>query len=94
MTVQFTERATRKPARFPNRIREYRVASGISQRELGLRVGFGRSVVSQWERGHVLPSLPNVFRLAKALDTLAESLYFNLYSAASRRMVPPDSAHS
>ena len=84
MTVQQTERIHRKAARFPNQIREYRLKLGISQRELGKRVGYCRSVISAWERGNILPSLPNVFRLAKALDTLVESLYLTLYSRVSR----------
>jgi putative transcriptional regulator len=87
MPLQFTPRRLRKPARFPNRIREYRLKAGISQRELGALLGLGRSVVSAWERGRILPTLPNAFRLAKALDTLAESLYLGLYMNASRAKV-------
>lgn len=84
MTVQHTPRATKSKPRFPNRIREYRLTKGISQRELGRRMGFCRSVISDWERGNILPSLTNAFRLAKALDTLAESLYLSLYSCGVR----------
>lgn len=84
MTVQHTPRATSKRPRFPNRIREYRLNKGISQRELGCRIGFCRSVISDWERGHLLPSLANAFRLARALDTLAESLFLGLYAGSSR----------
>jgi len=84
MTVQHTPRATTKRPRFPNRIREYRLQKGISQRELGRRVGFCRSAISDWERGRLLPSLANAFRLARALDTLAESLYLGLYACGAR----------
>lgn len=86
MTLQLTERIDRKVGRFPNRIREYRLKAGLSQLELGRRVGLERSVISEWECGRILPTLPNVFRLAKALDTLAESLYLNLYSGISRKV--------
>lgn len=85
MTVQHTQRATATPPRFPNRIREYRLQKGLSQRELGRRIGYCRSVISDWERGFMLPSLRNAFRLAKALDTLAESLYLGLYAMSSRQ---------
>ena len=91
MTVQQTERIPRKASRFPNQIREYRLKVGISQRELGKRVGYCRSVISAWERGNILPSLPNVFRLAKALDTLVESLYLTLYSRVSRAVAKDNS---
>jgi transcriptional regulator with XRE-family HTH domain len=92
MSLEYTPRRLKKPARFPNRIREYRLKAGITQRELGALLGLGRSVVSAWERGRILPTLPNVFRLAKALDTLAESLYLGLYMNASRAKITTDAA--
>jgi transcriptional regulator with XRE-family HTH domain len=79
MAFQMTQRRTRIRARFPNAIREYRVARGLSQRALGTLVGRSRSMVSAWERGHYLPTLSSAFRLARALDTLAERLYWGLY---------------
>lgn len=82
MAFQLTQRRTRIRARFPNAIREYRVARGLSQRTLGTLVGRSRSVVSAWERGEYLPDLPNVMRIARALDTLAERLYWDLYRPA------------
>ena len=85
MPVQYTPRQPATPVRFPNRIREYRLKAGLSQKELGKLLGLGRSLISTWERGRTLPTLPNVFRLAKALDTLAESLYLALYTTVSRR---------
>lgn len=79
MAFQLTQRRTRIRARFPNAIREYRVARGMSQRKLGEIIGRSRSMVSAWERGHYLPTLSSVFSLARALDTLAEHLYWGLY---------------
>jgi DNA-binding XRE family transcriptional regulator len=76
---QFTLRRSRVTARFPNRIREYRLRAGLTQTMLGKLIGRGRPIVSAWERGCSLPSLPNVFRLARSLGTLAESLYAALY---------------
>jgi DNA-binding XRE family transcriptional regulator len=79
MTYQLTPRRTKRPARFPNAIREYRIQAGMSQRKLGRLIGRSRSVISAWECGRYLPSLKNVFRLARALDTLTENLYWSLY---------------
>lgn len=79
MAFQMTQRRTRSRARFPNAIREYRVARGMSQRKLAELVGGTRDMVSAWERGHYLPTLSNAIRLARALDTLAERLYWSLY---------------
>lgn len=36
-------------------------------------------MVSRWERGKTLPTVPNLFRLAKALNTFAEALYPDFY---------------
>ena len=70
------------PARYPNTIREYRVGAGLTQRELGERVGATRSMVSIWERGRSLPTLRAAFRLARSLDTFAEHLYQELFTQA------------
>ena len=80
MPMQQTPRICQRPSRHPNQIRHYRVAAGLSQTELGARIGRTRSVVSAWERGRYLPSVSNLFLLARALDTLVESLYWGLYT--------------
>lgn len=82
MTPQFTIRVGHLRPKFPNHIREYRLRAGLTQKSLGELVGKGRSIISAWERGRSLPTLPNVFRLARALATLAESLYAALYFPA------------
>lgn len=82
MPMQKTPRICQLPSRHPNQIRKYRIAAGISQSELGARIGRTRSVVSAWERGRYLPSTSNLFLLARALDTLVESLYWGLYTQA------------
>ena len=79
MPPQITPRPSRLSPRFPNRIREYRVKAGITQRKLGQLLGRGRDAVSAWERGLSLPSLPHAIRMAKLLGTLAESLYIDFY---------------
>jgi len=81
MTVQLTPRLSKKPARFPNRIREYRVRAGLSQKALGERLGTTRKVISGWERGLHFPAGPVIFKLAKTLSTLIESLYLAIYTA-------------
>ena len=79
MPLQLTPRRTAKPPRYPNRIREYRIRSGMTQRALAAALGFGRRTITSWECGRALPMLPNLFRLARGLDTLAESLYQDFY---------------
>ena len=79
MDFQRTPRRHRVPPRYPNRIREYRVKIGRSQQWLAQDVGRSVSMVSRWERGKTLPTVPNLFRLAKALSTFAEALYPTFY---------------
>ena len=94
MPIQQTPRLNQKPSRHPNRIRNYRIAAGLSQEELGVRIGRTRSVVSAWERGRYLPSVTNLFLLARALDTLVESLYWGLYTQARSTFVEDVPPHS
>jgi transcriptional regulator with XRE-family HTH domain len=94
MPIQQTPRLTQCPSRHPNRIRNYRIAAGLSQSELGARIGRTRSVVSAWERGRYLPSVTNLFLLARALDTLGESLYWALYTQARSTFAEDVQPHS
>ena len=80
MPPQITPRLARRAGKFPNRIREYRLKAGLTQRALGTLVGTGRSVISAWERGLAIPRLPTLFRLAKILNTLSEALYYSFYA--------------
>jgi transcriptional regulator with XRE-family HTH domain len=82
MPVQHTPRLARHAPRFPNRIRSYRLQAGLTQRGLAAQIGQRRASVSAWERGRHLPTAPNLFRLARALNTLSESLYWGLYTSA------------
>lgn len=84
MDVQLTKRVTRHAPRFPNRIREYRIKAGLSQRSLARLLGRGRNAVSSWERGQTLPNVPKLMLLAKVLATLAESLYIDYYCTRTR----------
>jgi DNA-binding XRE family transcriptional regulator len=81
MAPQLTPRLSDKPTRFPNRIREYRLRGGLTQKALGVLIHKSRKLISAWERGQQFPAGPVVFRLAKALNTLTESLYEQIYSS-------------
>lgn len=84
MPPQRTPRSSRRPVRFPNRIRQYRVKAGLTQRALASAVGRLRWTISAWEHGCNLPPVPDLFKLAKALNTFVEALYPGLYEAARR----------
>ena len=80
MPIQHTPRQSRHAPRFPNRIREYRLKAGLTQRKLAELLGRGRDAISSWERGLSLPNVPKLMRMAKVLGTLAESLYADFYA--------------
>jgi transcriptional regulator with XRE-family HTH domain len=50
-------------------IREYRESLAISQEKLADRCGFDRTYISMLERGRRNPTLINLIRLAKGLET-------------------------
>ncbi|MBI5467197.1 MAG: helix-turn-helix transcriptional regulator [Candidatus Kerfeldbacteria bacterium] len=81
MQCQMTPRDSKHEPRYPNAIREYRLAAGLGQGQLGAAVGRSRATVSGWERGLSFPRGIVLLRLAKRLNTLAESLYYDIYAA-------------
>jgi len=62
---------------FGKRVRELRVATGLSQEELAFRSGVHRTYLGGIEQGKRNPSLKNIAAIAKALGiTLAELFLF------------------
>ena len=47
-------------------IRDSRLLAGLSQGELGARVGKDRAQIARWERGSVQPSLETLRQLIRA----------------------------
>jgi len=60
--------------RFGARLREMRLARGLTQPEIGARVGTSASNISDLERGVKVPTLTTVARLADALDCSVSEL--------------------
>lgn len=58
-----------------SRLREERVARGLSQAELAARAGVSRQLVAAVEAGHNTPAVDAGLRLARALGTSVESLF-------------------
>ena len=94
MSTQHTPRASRHAPRFPNKIREYRLKAGLSQRKLASSLGRGKDAVSSWERGLSLPNVPRLMRMAKILGTLAESLYMDFYTTFPKDGEAPNAANA
>lgn len=61
-----------------NRLRKYRRARGLKQREAARILGLAdASSLSRWEQGVSLPSVMNMFRLAALYRTLVDALYID-----------------
>ena len=60
---------------FGQRLRAYRRAASLTQRELGLRAGMHRAYIGAVERGERNISIDNVERLARALRVAPQSLF-------------------
>ncbi|MDP9297694.1 MAG: helix-turn-helix domain-containing protein [Actinomycetota bacterium] len=59
---------------FGNRLREARIAAGLSQSELEELSGIPKARLSRYENGHVEPSIQTLARLARALNVSEASL--------------------
>ena len=64
---------------FPNCLRRYRKVRGLSQRQVAAILGMeDGSMISRWENGSRLPSVPDLFRLALIYRTMVDALYIDL----------------
>lgn len=58
-----------------NRIRELREYMGITQEDLGIRVGVSRQTIISLERGKYNPSISLAYRLARTFDLKIEEVF-------------------
>lgn len=64
----------REGRHFGTRLREARLAAGLSQSELEELSGIPKARLSRYENGHVEPSIQTLARLARALNVSEASL--------------------
>ena len=55
-------------------LRPLRAAAGLTQRELGNRIGGSGQAVAQWETGVKRPSVENLTKLADVLETSTDAI--------------------
>lgn len=71
--------------RFGNYICELREKKGLSQSELGERLGVSNKAVSKWENGGAYPSSELMLPLARALGVSIEELYSALSNSKMKK---------
>ena len=59
---------------FSERLKELRKKNSLSQQELADKVGTNRVNVTKWETGRTEPTLENIVKLSKILDTTTDEL--------------------
>lgn len=63
----------------PNSLKEYRMKSGLTQKEVSTILGFTNEVsLCHWEQGKNIPNLINLFKLCEIYKASAEELYTEL----------------
>jgi len=60
---------------FGKRVRELRLARGLSQEEMAFKIGVHRTYLGGIERGERNPSLKNIAAIAMALDISLRELF-------------------
>lgn len=59
---------------FPERLKEMRLKRGMTQKELGEKVGVKQNTFTNWENGKREPNFDNLIKLADILDTSTDYL--------------------
>lgn len=59
---------------FPQRLKKLRKEKGLTQKELGERLGVKQNTFTNWENGKREPTLENVVKLAKLFKTTTDFL--------------------
>lgn len=58
-----------------SKIRFYRHSAGITQEELGERLGISKQNINRWEVGKTSPTIENLAKIGKALDVHLSSFF-------------------
>ncbi len=72
--------------RFADRLREARVAAGMTQEQLGFALGITKSSVSAWENGRETPSFKMLPELRRALGRSLDELICGVASGDHRQI--------
>lgn len=60
---------------FPERLKQLRLKKGLTQTELGEKVGVKQNTFTNWENGKREPSFENLIKLADLLEVSLDWLF-------------------
>ena len=66
-----------KPTGFMVRLKELRTEKKLTQKELSAYLSYGSSAISNYERGHNTPSIPDLIRISKVFQVSVDYLVGN-----------------
>jgi transcriptional regulator with XRE-family HTH domain len=67
--------------RYPNKLKMLRRCQGYSQKKVAHILGLAdTSTLSRWEHGGAIPSMVQVFRLARIYETMPHELFEELWN--------------
>ncbi len=67
----------------PNSLLAHRQKAGLLQSDVAKALGLDCiNRISRWEHGIAMPSVPNLFKLARLYGARAEELYSEIFSGA------------
>lgn len=58
-----------------NRIKDFRIAKGLTQAELAERIGAAETTVSDYERGRRFPRMAYLFAMTELFECTIDDLY-------------------
>ena len=68
------EKRARAKKNFSERLKELRKDAGLKQKELAFELGAGKSIISDWESGRVLPTFYYLKKIALMFNVRIEDL--------------------
>ena len=60
--------------RFGEKLKELRLENNLSQKDLAIKIGVGKSIISSWELGQNQPTLPSMIAIADFFDVSIDYL--------------------
>ncbi|MBB5887718.1 helix-turn-helix domain-containing protein [Lactovum miscens] len=75
---------------FDRNVKFYREKAGLTQKELGLKMGKSESAISKWESGINSPKLEEIEQLAKVLDVEMDTLVYGKIKVSQDKLLEID----
>lgn len=62
-----------------------RVNAGLTQEEVATRIGVSKQTIINWEKGRIVPGIPEIEILSSVYDIPQDNIFLPCYSTKSRK---------